>query len=359
MISLSDVLDIDVNDDSNLNDIVTKLSEHHWKVGFKFIEANRNPKDTPKEKAYGSGDTFEQIYNYLKGKGWDFLDAYFDEIYPYSDVKTQGDELLSELNAEIGISVDTIITSKDEVFQFSAREEEDYKRVSNAYERYQEQSEKFFDKQEQLDYQRDRFYSQQELYHSQLEEQQRTAESLEDEMRILEENTRKTLAGNLDRRTTGYHRYVNALSELEYIRGVLDRISADFYTEQENLDRVLAEYEKASEKYDKAKANLHREQTRYDNTARKRKEAVDNLSKIKSSQWDTINKKYESASTEFAENVKDDILSKVMNGELPIQSLPLAESTIKKRLYVGLEAYPRFWATEQLVRSVIVTCTLV
>lgn len=299
MISFNDDLDIDVSDESSISDFVTKASKHHWKVGFKFQSGNRNPTYNTNGKKYGSNKTFEQIYAEFKKKDQDFIDRYFDDVYPYSDVKELGDGFLSDINDEVGIIVDSIITAKDEVFSINKNIKINYTRKTNAGDR--------------------------------LNTQREIVDSLREEIYYLESNLKKTKRGTYDRRTSGYGQYTRALREL-------DIVLSDLY---------------------RYRANYERELSRYENSLDRKEEAIRNLNRIKDGRWDTINQKYENVAKEFAERIKDDIVSKARTGELPLQNLGLSEATIKKRLSVGLPTQPRFWATTQLVNSIIVTCTLV
>lgn len=316
MISLSDYFDIDVDDESSLSNFVSNPKAHHWKVGFKFESGHRDPTYGTNGKKYGSAKTFRQIYTALKKKGQDFIDAYFDDVYPYSDVKSQGDDLIANLNDEIGISVDTIITAKDEVFNIERKTDINYKRMVNARDRLNE-------RQEILD-------SQQERFSTQLKMNQERIDSLNYEMSHLESIMKRNKDFSFDRRTKNYRLYMKDSSELS----------------------SLIEFGKSLKNYE-------RESKRYENSLTRKQKAEAKLSSIKESSWKELNKKYENVAREFSESIKDDILSKARTGELPYQGIALAEETIKKRLSAGLAAYPRFWATGQLIDSIIVTCTLV
>ena len=54
----------------------------------------------------------------------------------------------------------------------------------------------------------------------------------------------------------------------------------------------------------------------------------------------------------LAKEIKDDIIASVTNGALPCQMFADSWKTIKARTRVGLSAFPRFSATEELIRSI-------
>lgn len=329
MTSLAEDFEIDVSDESSLSDFVDKASKHHWKVGYKFPHAKRrNPRQTPSGKKYGTGKTFKQIYDEM---GETFLEAYFDEQYPYSYLKDEGDRLLSEINAEVGITVDTIVTAKDEVFQMEKKTDTNYSRMSNALERLNNQQEKFETKQE--------------TYFEQENTQRERLNSLQSEISNLEGTLRRTKQGSFDRRTTGYNRYSELSRELS---GIYD-----------SLDNARREYDKSREDLDKATANYERESSRYENSMQKRETAINNLNRIKDGSWSKIKNKYADSAEEFAKLIKDDIVSMAQNGTLPMQNKGLSPKTMAKRESVGLNSLPRFYATGQLVKSIIVVCKLV
>ena len=80
------------------------------------------------------------------------------------------------------------------------------------------------------------------------------------------------------------------------------------------------------------------EQVRYENSVERTRLATDNIRKIRSGEWRSLKDKYREKARTFAEYVKDDIIDRGMTGSLPVQNLPLKESTIRKRLGVGLNA---------------------
>lgn len=284
----------------SLDDFVKNPDEHHWEVYYEFPEdENRDSRATPTGKRYGSNDTFANIYNAICKKGMPFIDKYFYDEYQYSDVKDKGDELLQNFNDSIGISVTHINNRDNDVYEMSKNVRINKTRLDNAQERYDNYQQRVYDMRDDIEY--------------------------------LENSLVRTKSGDYDRRYSAYHEYLSKVDRLYEMYDELGRLSK----------------------------RIDIEQTRLDNSMERASDATEELRRIQSGFESKVIGHYETMADDFADLVKRDIISKAKNGILPMQRLPLAEDTIRKRMKVGLRRYPRFWATGQLVSSIRITCTLV
>lgn len=293
-------LRLSIGDGVPLSDFINNPEQHHWEVHYEFPEdENRDSRATPTGKRYGSNDSFASIYRAICKKGMPFIDRYFYSEYQDSDVKLKGDELLQSLNNSIGISVERINNKDNDIYEMSKNVRTNRVRLDNAQERYDDYQQKVYD--------------------------------MQDEVNYLEEKLVRTKSGRYDRRYSAYYDY------LYY--------SDSLYKMYDELDRL--------------ERRVEIEQTRLDNSMERASDATQELRRIQSGFESKVISQYENMADDFAELVKHDIISMAQSGILPMQRIPLAEDTIKKRLKVGLRRYPRFWATGQLVSSIRITCTLV
>ena len=299
MIDLGSV-HIDIGEGIPLEDFVNHPEEHHWEVNFEFpYDEIRDPKATPTGKKYGTAIDFDRLYGIFRDMGMPFIDRYFYNEYQDSDVKAKGDELLYELNDYIGIQVENVNNRDNEIYSMSKNVRTNQTRLDNARERYEDYRQAIDDMRYDIEY--------------------------------LEDNLVRTKSGSYDRRYGAYREYLDKQERLGYMYDELDR-----------LER-----------------RVEIEETRLDNSIERQLDAVEELRAIQNGLEGRLLGKYETMAEDFANMIKDDIISKAKNGTLPMQRLPLAEGTIKNRLKAGLRRYPRFWATGQLVSPIIITCTLV
>ena len=293
-------LRVKIGEDVPVRDFVDNPDQHSWEVYFEFPDdKNRDPADTPTGKKYGSGDTFAAIYDAISKKFTPFIDVYFQDFYPDSDVRETGDALLQDFNASIGIQVNNINNRENETYKMHRSTEVNEARYINAIKRWDEYDQK--------------------------------VSAFQGYVENLEENLKRTRSGAPDRRTSKYREWVSELGRLNEMYEESDRLA-----KRKDIER-----------------------TRYVNSSEREDYAVSELNKIKRGFGSRIKKQYERLAEDFAKEIKDDIMKKAENGELPTQNLPLADKTIEKRLSVGLLETPRFWATGQLVESIVITCTLV
>jgi hypothetical protein len=297
MIDIGDSLSLDIADGVSLADILNNPDAHHWQIDWEFpSNRNRNSRATPTGHRYGSDGTFEEIYNAL---GQDFISEYFDDDYFYSEAKEYGDNLLLEMNEHIGLHVNTLKSSAGEVYNMHRNFDINTKRYYNAREAYESYSDK--------------------------------VEALSDELLDMEGELVKTKSGGYDRRYKAYREYA-----------VKSQIFSDMLEEKYRL-----------------KARMESEWSRYENSKGRTKQAERNLMEIKEGIYSSVSSEYAQKADEFAEVVRNDIISRGESGVLPTQSFPLAERTLRNRLGAGLSTYPRFWATGQLISSIRIKCTLV
>lgn len=296
MIDLGEAVSIDLSDSVNLAELIQHPERHHWKVNFKFPQKHRNPYATPNGKKYGSGKSFSAIYRELKSP---FIDEYFRSQYPDSDVKIIGDQLLWELNYELDVGVDTIKTEQDEILKLNRNVDINKTRYANA--------------------------------RSKLESIQLEYEAHVDYINSIEPMIKRRKDGDYDRRTRNYFLYQSEISKMSILQEAMER-----FAERENI-----------------------EAKRVATSKRHKREAMINLRKLRSGTFHEMESKYKTQAEEFAKAVKDDIISRAQSGVLPMQNIGLTATTIKKREHAGINSFPRFWATGQLVQSIIITCTLV
>lgn len=298
MIDLGSV-HINIGEGIPLEDFVNHPEEHHWEVYFEFPHDEiRDPRATPTGKKYGTAIDFDRLYGIFRDMGMPFIDMYFNNEYQDSDVKAKGDELLYELNDYIGIQVENVNNRDNEIYSMSKNIRTNQTRLNNARERYEDYKQAVDDMRYDIDY--------------------------------LEDNLVRTKRGSYDRRYGAYHEYLDKLNRLDYM-----------YDELGRLER-----------------RVEIEEARLNNSVERQIDAVDELRAIQDGLAGRLFGKYETIAEDFANMIKDDIISKAKNGILPLQRLPLAEGTIRNRLKAGLRRYPRFWATGQLVSSIIIICTL-
>lgn len=291
---------VGIKDGVSLTDIINNPDKHHWLVGWDFPDdENRNRYATPTGKSYGSSKTFQAIYDSLKD---DFISLYFDNFFLYSDVADYGEELLSELSTDLRVSVNSYSTQSGEVREFERRWDIDTTRLQNAQDRF-------------------------ETYWEQANDR---IDSINKEIDYLTSIARTTVSGNIDMRTREAHQI-----------GSLQREKMGLWAESDRLER-----------------NVNREQKRASNSYNRYQEAMDSLRYFQQ-HIDSFDGRFEDKAEEFARRIKEDIISKGMSGALPTQNIPLMERTIRNRRYAGLPDMPRYWATGQLIRSIIITCQLV
>jgi hypothetical protein len=297
MIDVGDSLSLDIADSVSLADVLNNPDAHHWQIDWEFpSNRNRNSRATPTGNRYGSDGTFEEIYRAL---GQDFISAYFDNDYFHSEAKEYGDNLLLEMNEHIGLHVDTLRSSAGEVYRMHRNFDINTKRYYNAREAYENFSDEI--------------------------------DALSDELIDMEGELVKTKSGSYDRRYKAYREYA-----------VKSQLFSDMLEEKYRL-----------------KARMESEWSRYENSKGRTKQAEKNLLEVKEGIYSSVSDEYAQKADEFAEVVRNDIISRGESGVLPTQSLPLAERTLRNRLGAGLSMYPRFWATGQLISSIRIKCTLV
>lgn len=289
---------ISIGDNSiSLNDFVEHPEKHSWLISFEFPQDEyRDAYATPTGKKYGSSYSFESIYNLLRD---DFIGAYFNGDYFYSDVKEKGDQMLQAINDFIGIEITHLSSVEGDIYAFDSKIEVNRTRRDNALTRL-----------------------------SSLEEE---IEGIQKEIDDISEYIPLTKKGLFDKRTRAYKEYNHKEQELY-----------DYYEK-------LNYYEKRAET----------ERKRFVNSVERKRIALYNLSALRSGTIREIQNRCENMAEDFAYLVKRDIINKATLGVLPNQNLPLADETIRKRIYAGIESPYRYWATEQLVNSIIITCTLI
>lgn len=289
-----------VKENVSLTDLVHNPDKHHWQIGWEFSEdETRNRYATPNGKSYGSSKSFEEIYDSLKH---DFISLYFDNYFMDSDVAEYGEELFNELNSKLRIEVNSYMNRQGEVKGFERKWEINATRATRAQERFDENWEQISD----------------------------MLESINDEIDYLRSIAKTTVSGNIDRRT----REARQIASLEHEKSRL-------WAENDRLER-----------------NMRREETRARNSRERLMEVSADLRNLQLN-LDNFEGRYTDKAEEFARMIKEDIKSKGRSGMLPTQNIPLMESTIRKRRYAGIPETPRYWATGQLISSIIITCQLV
>lgn len=291
MSELSEHFDIAIGRGVTVKDVLEHPEKHHWKLSYKF-KGSRNKYGTPNGVPYGTSSSFSKIY---KSLGDDFIGDYLANDYPNSDVKAYGDELLSRINEEIGIYVNSYQTAEGEVFQFERNLSKAKTRYKNAQSKYDSAWQK-------------------------LQEENENIESFAETIPL-------NLKGEFDRRTKEYKYYARTKADLD-----------------KALDKIDTKYESELVRYTKAV-------TRYET-------AVTQFENIRSKSFDPKGK-FQEASEDFAERVHKDIIARGEDGRLPRQNMPLAEATIERRMKSRIPGAPRYWATGQLIMAVTIKCTLV
>ena len=336
MIDLGEV-DINIYRGLKASEVLENPENHHWKLSFYFPSSHRNKYATPNGKPYGSSASFAKIYASL---GEDFIGEYFENDYYDSDVRLYGDTLLREVNKDLGISIYTYITEKGNIEKFDSNINLAEKRYVNSELRLEEARERYSSAMSALDRAK-------EIYDSTRSE----FEYYQNEMEDITDSIPLTKRGNYDKRTRGYHR-------LSSLQSYADSAYENMKSAREEAEEAEKEYDEAYSSLDRAERSTQRENTRLRNAKERKQDAISRLEYLKDNIAD-MRSKYEEASSIFAEKVKDDIIYRGQCGLLPVQDLPLKEATILRRLYAGIDSYPRFWATGQLIQSIRIKCTLV
>lgn len=289
-----------IKENVSLADLVRNPDKHHWQIGWEFPEdETRNRYATLNGKSYGSSKSFEEIYDSLKH---DFIGIYFDNYFMDSDVAEYGEELFNELNSKLRIEVNSYANRQGEVKEFERKWEINATRATRAQERFDENWEQISD----------------------------MLESINDEIDYLRSIAKTTVSGGIDRRT----REARRIASLEHEKSVL-------WAENDRLER-----------------NMRREETRARNSRERLMEVSADLRNLQLN-LDNFEGRYTDKAEEFARMIKEDIKSKGRSGMLPTQNIPLMEDTIRKRRYAGIPETPRYWATGQLISSIIITCQLI
>ena len=300
MVEIGRGIKLGIKEDISLTDLVRNPDKHHWRISWEFpYNERRNRFATPNGKSYGSSKTFQVIYDSLKH---DFISIYFDNYFMDSDVAGYGEELFEELNRELRISVSSYTNRQGEIKKFERNWEINATRAGRAQERFDENWEKLSDE----------------------------LESINGEIDYLISIAKTTVSGNIDRRT----KEARQISYLEHKKSQL-------WAENDRLER-----------------NMRREEARAKNSYERLQEVSADLRNLQLN-LDNFDSKITDKAEEFARMVKRDIISKGSNGILPTQNIPLMEKTIRNRRYAGIPETPRYWATGQLIRSIVIICQLV
>ena len=113
------MIDEDFNfsfDEDSLYDIVKYSDQYRWKPSFHFYGSRS------KEQAngYGSSIPTQELYELLDDP---FIERYFDTVYPYLDIKKQGDDLIYEMSKELFPYVENIGFSEKEAEEEKMQQE--------------------------------------------------------------------------------------------------------------------------------------------------------------------------------------------------------------------------------------------
>lgn len=288
------MIDKDFNfsfDGDSLYNIVQNPDQFYWKPSFHFYGSRS------KEQAggYGSSGSTQALYELL---GDTFIERYFDTVYPYLDIKEQGDALIYRMSQELFPYVENIGFSENEAEEIKRRLRTNETRLDNAEER--------------------------------LEIARETLASLQNDLDYLYEDAVYTKRGNLDKR----------------------------YTITRNIYALGAEINDLEKELDRLESSVNRERSRYMNSQEKYSKSVDNARRMFENAENMFSNYVKQSGREFAETIRQDIISRAESGSLPLQNPYLHPKTVKLRQEAGLPPYPKFYASGQLMNSIVIDFVL-
>ena len=288
------MIDEDFNfsfDEGNLYDIIKYSDQYRWKPSFHFYGSRS------KEQAngYGSSIPMQELYELLDDP---FIERYFDTVYPYLDIKKQGDDLIYEMSKELFPYVENIGFSKKESEEIKRRLRTNETRFENAGERLESAKEKLAYLQNDLEY----------LY----------ADAV------------YTKSGNLDKRY---------------------KVTRNIYVLSEDINDLEKEL-------GRLESNVNRERSRYMNSQEKYTKSVDNARRMLESAENMFSTSVKQAGKDFAKAVRQDIIIRAESGSLPLENPHLSPRTVQLRQEAGLPASPKFYASGQLMNSIVVDFVL-
>lgn len=288
------MIDKDFNfsfDEDSLYDIVQYTDQYRWKPSFHFYGS----RSREQAGGYGSSGSTQELYELL---GDPFIERYFDTVYPYLEIKKQGDDLIYRMSQELFPYVENIGFSEKEAEEIKRRLKTNETRFENAEERLESAREKLSSLQNDLDY--------------------------------LYEDAVYTKSGNLDKR----------------------------YTVTRNIYSLGTEINDLEKELNRLESSVNRERSRYMNSQEKYSKSVENARRMFESAENMFSTSVKQAGREFAETVREDIISRAESGSLPLENPYLHPKTVKLRQEAGLPPYPKFYASGQLMNSIVIDFVL-
>lgn len=288
------MIDKDFNfsfDEDSLYDIVQHTDQYRWKPSFHFYGS----RSSEQAGGYGSSRSMQELYELL---GDPFIERYFDTVYPYLEIKKQGDDLIYRMSEELFPYVEDIGFRKNEAEEIKRRLKTNTTRFDNAEER--------------------------------LESARETLTSLQNDLNHLYEDAVYTKSGNLDKR----------------------------YTVTRNIYALGEEINGLEKEVDRLESSVNRERSRYMNSREKYTKTVDNARRMLESAENMFSTSIKQSGMEFAETVRADIISRAESGSLPLENPYLSPLTMELRQKAGLPSMPKFYASGQLMNSIVIDFVL-
>ena len=312
------MIDEDFNfsfDEDSLYDIVKHSDQYRWKPSFHFYGSRS------KEQAngYGSSIPTQELYELLDDP---FIERYFDTVYPYLDIKKQGDDLIYEMSKELFPYVENIGFSEKEAEEIKRRLKTNETRLENAEEILEENN--FLVK----------------ITDIIGVEMTDTPGGLTSVLKVIRENDVDleylyadavyTKSGNLDKRY---------------------KVTRNIYAVSEDINGLEKEL-------NRLESNVNRERSRYMNSQEKYTKSVDNARKMLENTENMFSTSVKQAGKDFAKAVRQDIIIRAESGSLPLQNSYLQPRTVQLRQEAGLPDSPKFYASGQLMNSIVVDFVL-
>lgn len=325
----------DYEDDDIRN--IFNLKHYEWKVDWAFYGV-RNRKDTPTGKPYGSDLELSALYEDLCATyngGESFIDRYFTDIFP-GMFGERADAVLSKFYERAEAEIEK-------------RQEKDF--IKNAPKNRELYSKAYTASLDDFDKARENYERWSEtLYDANTELLNAVSNLNEAEYLYNNFEGKKTKYGVPDIRykegKAVWKEYSNALRACD---AAIEKVRKA-ETQKKRFDTMLFNIEDKQRGYVKSEDANSQEN---EDVARSRVEELEG--KISELAKDFCNDAYvESEGSALASEVRDDIISKLACGVLPLQKASLAPRTIKKRRSVGIDSTSVFYATGQLIEGLTV-----
>lgn len=314
---------------TNLYDVIHNPYDYKWIPSFIF-KGRRS-----KRRAGGYGQTIDnqELYEKLNDP---FIENYFAHIFPNSYVKKLADKFVINASKEL-------FPFEDEIIGFTDKELKklniNKKRFLNAEDRFITAESKFHE-------------AENELYNLKNKHQEISfaVQDTKDKNTYLYSIALRRKSGDLDRRTRAYRTIKNNEENIKSMQEALQNIN----TKIPLLNNKISELNKLFKDVERKRKT---EKTRYENSQERVRNSIANAKRMAEENFNSFSDKIKKEGKHLAEEVRDDIIRKVINGECILKH-GVSDITKKARMRAGLDPTPRYWASKQFLNSLVVVFRL-